>query len=299
MRPLVSLQSLAWQLQVPLTELRVLAKDINQHYQKWEKENEKTGKIRNFKAPDAQLKKVQRRILRRVLVEHPLSDAVHGGVKGRSPKSNAEYHLGKSVVVNVDVSNFFPSVSHRLVAKMFIREFGCGRDTAWLLTRLTTVDGQLPQGAPTSTLIANILLASPVDQPIGEEASVRCVRHTRFVDDITFSGENAHSLINETDHAASRVGLKINRTKLKITPHSCRQEVTGLTVNSSSRPSVARCKRDRIRAAIHQLKFKSHSDLEHALSSIYGRLNHLRQFNPSSAARMQRQLDKALTQIAA
>lgn len=297
MKPLVSLQDLAWRLQIPLPELKALAKDVNKHYREWISVNEKTGKARNFKAPDAQLKKVQRRILKQVLMQYPLSDAVHGGTKGRSPKSNAACHLGKSVVVQIDVRNFFPSVSHRLVAKMFTREYRCGRDTAWLLTRLTTVDGQLPQGAPTSTFIANVLLSNPVDRPIREQASVLGIDLTRFVDDIALSGESAQSLINQTVNAVAQAGLGINRKKLKISPRYHRQEVTGLTVNMPNGPSIARYKRDRVRAAIHQLVSMSHTDREHALNSIHGRLNYVKQFNPSAAKRMYSQLDEVLKQM--
>ena len=297
MKPLLSSQDLAWKLNVPLVELRELARQVDKHYREWRDVNLKKGKVRNFKVPDRELKIVQRRILKQVLMRFPLENGAHGGVIGRSPKSNAEQHLGKSLLVNVDVRDFFPSVDHRLIAKMFRREFGCGRETTWLLTRLTTIDGQLPQGAPTSTMIANILLTTPVDKPAKVRAHNLKVEFSRFVDDIAFSGEQADSLINETARTISQVGLRTwrKRKKLKITPRSCRQEVTGLTVNSLNGPSVARYKRARIRAAIHQLKSKSRGDYENALNSIRGRLNHLKQFNPGSAARLNRQLNKDLS----
>ena len=255
MKSILSLQYLAWRLGVPLPKLREMARQIDKHYREWPMIDHKKGKARIFKVPDDELKQIQRRILRKVLADFQFPVGAHGGIKGRSPRTNAEQHLGKSLVVNIDIRDFFPSVDHRQVAKMFHREFGCGRQTTWLLTRLTTVDGQLPQGAPTSTMVANILLAGAVDGPTTQRATGGDVEFTRFVDDITLSGARAGSLINETAKSASRIGLRTwrKRKKLKITPRSRRQEVTGLTVNSTSGPYVPKYKRARIKTAIHQL----------------------------------------------
>ena len=299
MKPILSAQDLAWRLGIPLPTIRELAGDVESHYHEWESVNIEKGKTRVLKVPDDLLKAVQRRILKNVLIEFPLPESAHGGVKGRSPKTNAERHLGKSLVVNIDIRDFFPSVRHYEVAKLFCRDFGCGRETTWLLTRLTTVDGQLPQGAPTSTMIANVLLAIPVDEPLNRSALQFDVEVTRFVDDFTLSGTNAEMLINKAAQCVSTVGLRTwrKRRKLKITPNYKRQEVTGLTVNSTNGPSVSRDKRDRIRAAIHQLRTVTQLEFDRSLASIKGRVNHVRQFNKGSAARLERQLNQVLGEI--
>ncbi len=296
MRPLVSAQYLAHRLGVPLSELRELARNVKSHYRQWDSTDEKKGKIRTFKEPDKRLKLVQRRILRKILNHYELPAGAHGGVKGRSPKTNAAKHCGKPFVVSQDIRKFYPSVSHRQVAAMFRREFGCGRETTWLLTRLTTIDGQLPQGAPTSTAVANILLASTVDGPAQQHAEERDVAVTRFIDDFAFSGAQADSMINSTARSASRVGLRTwrKRKKLKFMPASGRQEVTGLTVNSPDGPSVPREKRDRVKAAIHQLGFMTDAEVEKEILSITGRLNHIRQHNLGAALRLQQQLERVL-----
>ena len=296
MKPILSSQDLAWRLGIPLPKLLKVARQINKHYREWSTIDHQKGKARNFKVPDTELKQIQQRILRKVLADFQLPVGAHGGVKGRSPRTNAERHLGKSLVVNIDIRDFFPSVDHRQVAKMFHREFGCGRQTTWLLTRLTTVNGQLPQGAPTSTMVANILLAGPVDVPTNQRATEDDIEFTRFVDDITLSGARADSLVNETAKSVSRIGLRTwrKRKKLKITPRSRRQEVTGLTVNSTTGPSIPRYKRARIKAAIHQLAAVSSKDHKQSLASIKGRLTYLGQFNPGSAKRLDRHLVRVL-----
>lgn len=299
MKPLLSAQFLAHQIGVPLPELQQLANDISNHYREWTKTDDKKGKNRTLKVPDQKLKFVQRRILRRVLNSYALPDGAHGGVKGKSPKTNASEHCGKPLVVTLDIRSFFPSVSHREVAKMFKREFGCGRYTTWLLTRFTTIDGQLPQGAPTSTAIANILLASTVDRPAELIARKRDVTVTRFVDDFAFSGVKADTLINSTARSASIVGLRTwrDRKKLKIMPASRRQEITGLNVNSPNGASVPREYRERVRAAIHQLRNVAPTEFEKAVVSIKGRVNHARQLNKGSAERLDRQLDCVLGEL--
>ena len=296
MRPLLSAQYLAHRLGVPLNELRELARSVKSHYRQWESTDEKKGKTRTFKEPDNKLKLVQRRILRNILNEYVLPVGAHGGVKGRSPKTNAAMHCGKPFVVSQDIRSFYPSVSHRQVASMFRREFGCGRETTWLLTRLTTIDGQLPQGAPTSTAVANILLASTMDGPAHQLGEERDVTVTRFIDDFAFSGKQADSMINSTARSASRLGLRTwrKRKKLKFMPASGRQEVTGLTVNSPNGPSVPREKRDRVRAAIHQLRELTEAEAKAEIRSIRGRLNHIEQHNKGAAARLRRQFEKAL-----
>ena len=296
MKPIVSSRYLAYRLGVPLPKLRELAKNIKCHYRKWPKTDPTTGKCRVFKVPDDELKHVQRQILK-LLSQYPLPDSAHGGVKNRSPRTNAEQHLGQPWLVNMDIRDFFPSVDHRQVAKMFRSVLQCGRETTWLLTRLTTIDGELPQGAPTSTIVANMLLAMPIDEPMKLRAAESGTNYSRFVDDMAFSGSHPTHVISPTAKAISRLGLRIwrKRRKLKITPRSQRQEVTGYTVNSRRGPSIARAKRDKIRAAIHGLKFiQNEQELDKALRSVNGRINHLQEVNPGAAVRMRRQLNKTL-----
>src|SRR5437899_9317974 len=145
---------------------------------------------------------------------------------------------------------------------MFPKARGFGREVARLLTRLTTLDSELPQGAPTSTGVANLLLALPVDDPIAAEAKRLGVRCTRFVDDIVLSGPNPRPMINVAGRMLSKRRLRMHRekgkrqskAKLKITPRSKPQEVTGLLVNTQSGPSVSRRRRDNIRAALFALR---------------------------------------------
>ncbi len=307
MKAILSANDLSSRLGIPLARLYEIADDVKPHYKLTALPDKKDKtKIRMLRVPAYDLKDIQKRIRINILDHIDLDDGVHGGVRGRSPRTNAKDHLGQRCVINLDVKKFFPKIRHYIVYRMFHKDLGFGRDVARLLTRLTTYDGQVPQGAPTSTAIANVLLSVPVDGPVTKRAKSLNVRYTRFVDDVTFSGSNPRPLINLVGRTLSKRRLPMYRPKknwsskpkFKITPRSEPQEVTGLLVNSRKDPSVSRQRRDKVRAAIFALrKCVGEGNAEKAVRSIRGQILHVRQFNPGSAKRLQRGLDAALNQV--
>lgn len=301
MQPILSLRDLCSRVGVRPRELQKLAEDVKRHYREFGIRNKFNPSIvRIVRAPSPVLKDVQSRIKNNVLAHIPLADALHGGVRGRSPASNANAHLGQACVVKLDVKAFFPSISHRTVYRMFKHELGFGRDVASVLTKLTTVDGELPQGAPTSTAIANIVLCRVVDEPVDRAAGATGARYTRFVDDVTLSGENPRPLINMVGKALSRRGLHMYRkkarfeaqSKLRILANGSAQEVTGLIVNRQTGPSVARKRRDQVRAAIWAARDEQDAaQRAKALASLRGKIGHIRRHNPGAADRLERFLE--------
>jgi len=273
-------------------------KDREIHYRlKIEISKKNPAKIRHLWVPKPELKAIQSR-LRRLLQAIPLDPSAHGAVPERSPRTNASRHLGKKWVINIDVRDFFPSVRHYVVRDM-LRHYRFGRDVAWLITRLVTLRAGLPQGTPTSPLFANLVLTQAVDVPVSEAACSVGAENTRFLDDVALSGDRPHGVINVTARALSGQRLKIWRPKgpkpkFKVIPNSARQEVTGLIVNSKSGPSVPREYRDRVRAAIHQLRFLHGQERDRGARSIAGRIAYVRQNNPGAAKRLQRQFDEVL-----
>lgn len=304
MTPILSMKDFAWRVGVPLERLEAIAEEIAldpmSHYRL--QVLKKGDKVRHLRVPKAELKAVLRRIKDRILDPLPLSDAVHGGVRGRSPGTNARRHLAKRSVVTVDVKQFFPQVRHTVVYRMFRREFGFGRDVASLLTRLTTFRAELPQGSPTSTSVANLLLSKPLDKPTEAGAAGRGVEYTRFVDDAAMSGEDPRPLISAVAKRLSTRGLRVHRpnlknpekSKLRLMPSTGPQKVTGLNVNAPGGPSVPREIRDKVRAAIHQVPALAEADLPKAARSLHGRIAHIAQFNPGAAARLRTSLEQAL-----
>jgi RNA-directed DNA polymerase len=292
MKPILSLNDLSSRLGIARADLIALAVDIDSHYRTWQKKNERTGKVRTLHAPSKALKHAQKRITRNILLGIEIGAEVHGGVKGCSPRSNATPHLRRKWLANLDVRNFFPMVRHPIVLQLFRKELGFGRDVARLLTRLTTRDGGLPQGAPTSLALANLILWKPVDVPIAAHAAALELIYTRWVDDISASGDDPRPIINAVAKRLSQRGLRMYRErnsegklKLTITPRSQRQEVTGLVVNGKA-PTVSRQRRDKVRAAIHQATKLDGLEFRKAVNSIQGRIHHVSQFNPGAAKRL-------------
>jgi hypothetical protein len=293
MSGLKSLRSLARILRVSRSQLENVACNIDAHYHQWPSKDERTGKVREIRSPSIELKAIQRRIARKLFRGTAFGPEVQGGVRGRSPLTNAAMHLGRPCLVTVDVRRFFPSVRHTIVYRMLRSEFGFGRSVAGLVTRLVTYDGQLPQGAPTSGAIANWLLHMPVDQPVVAEAARLRLSYSRFVDDLAASGDQAREIINMIARQLSTRRLAISRKKtekLRIMPRSKPQKITGLLVNGA-KPSVPKEKRDQVRAAIHALRnLPPGSPRDHDLQSVRGRIAHVKRYNPGSAARLERQL---------
>jgi RNA-directed DNA polymerase len=257
-------------------------------------------KVRQLAVPTSELMEIQRRINNNILAKLRLPPCVYGGVPGGSPRKNAAQHQDQRCVVNMDVKEFFPHVRHYMVYRMFRHELGFGRDVASLLTRLTTYRSYLPQGAPTSTHIGNVLLAASVDASVAAEAARLGLRYSRFVDDIAISGHNPRQLINFIAKRLSGKRLRIHRfrphvhSKLKITGSGRAQQVTGLIVNAPRGLSVPGQRRETIRTAIWVLRRTSRHSLLRAAQSIRGKISYVAQFNGGSAKRLAAYLEATL-----
>lgn len=133
------------------------------------------------------LKVVQSRIHKIILKRIKLPNYAFGGIESRDNVLNAKMHQGNKYFFNTDLRNFYPSVGHKQIFEMFLKN-GFAPATASILTKLTTYRGQLPQGTPTSPYLANLAF---VDAGLEIEAFANKfgLIFTTFVDDITLSGK--------------------------------------------------------------------------------------------------------------
>jgi retron-type reverse transcriptase len=251
-----------------------LARNIDKHYREFEIELP-GGRRRPITAPDNTLRFVQRRILDKVLNKVDLSESCHGFRKGRSILTNAKDHVGKDVVLAVDVKDFFPSITFPRVYGLF-KHLGYDKNRAALLARLTTYKNVLPQGAPTSPAIAN-LVCRALDRRLCALSKKGGFTYTRYADDLTFSGPA--KLVNYTRHIRDIVkdeGFALNLRKTRIMRRNHRQEVTGLVVND--KVALPREWRRDLRAALHHLKKKQ--PVEDKPETVYGKLAFLKMVHP-------------------
>lgn len=216
----------------------------------------RSGGLREIVAPDPATKALQRRILHRLLARLPVHAACHGFERGRSIVSNAAPHAGREVVIRLDVKDFFRSTSARRVRRFF-RVLGWNREAAGILTRLTTLDGGLPQGAPTSPRLAN-LVNIQLDARLAGLASTFLATYTRYADDLTFSFENGghdweRPVIQATRRFLRQTGYELHLgRKLRVRRRHQRQLVTGLVVNE--RVALPRARRRWLRAVEHHIR---------------------------------------------
>jgi len=232
LRQLLSPRRLATLLGVPLHRLRRLADDADKLYRPFDQVSERHGvtKRRTIDNPSPALKLVQRRINAALLDKVEMPPELLGGIKGRSVQDNVRLHVRQPQVVTLDLKDYFPRISNEMVAAALRRTFGCSKDVTWLLTRLTTHCGHLPQGAPTSTALANLVLV-PANFDIRKVCAQKGLRHSSWVDDLAISGRQASRSLPEVIGALKRRGFRLSRPKLRIMAQDQRQEVTGLVVN--------------------------------------------------------------------
>lgn len=216
----------------------------------------RSGGQRKISAPDPPLKSLQRLILRRVLGRLKAHPAAMGFERGRSIVTNACVHAGKAVVVKMDIKDFFTSTTEKQVTGYFAG-IGWNREAAALLARICTHRGGLPQGAPTSPRLSN-LINYRLDARLDALASNMGASYTRYADDMTFSFSKderkaVHELIGLAGYIVNEQGYALHvLKKLQIRRQYEQQRVTGLVVNAGA--ALPRVTRRRLRAIEHQLK---------------------------------------------
>lgn len=275
--PLIdSPQQLAERLEITVPQLRWLAfhNDVatRVHYVRFEIPK-KSGGMRTLHAPHQELARCQNWILREILNKLPVETCAHGFVQSRSILTNAQQHVEKPVLINVDLEDFFPSVTFPRVRFIF-KQLGYSPCIATVLAllcteaprRAVTYNGQrylvatgarsLPQGACTSPAISN-QAAIRLDRRLNGLAEQFGATYTRYADDMTFSG--GEDLERRTGYAMAHIrhiiddcGFRVNLKKCRVLRDSAQQNVTGLIVNQ--RPSVSRRKLRQLRAVLHNAR---------------------------------------------
>lgn len=153
--------------------------------------------------------------------------------KGVSVKDTAREHIGKEIVVKIDIKDFFHSVTEKMVYKVFDRNTSYDKSLKMLFTRLCTVDNHLPQGACTSPALANLAFKS-IDEEISELCNKQRISYTRYSDDMYFSGQgfNPYELIYSVKGILYRNKFSANDEKTRIYYQGVQQSVLGVCVNN-------------------------------------------------------------------
>lgn len=206
----------------------------------------KDGEMRNIYAPKNDLKKIQRYLARALWQQQQYiwetlnidSKISHAFQKDRSIITNSIPHRKKRFIVNIDLEDFFPSINFGRVRGFFINNkyWKTESEVATVIAQLTCYKGALPQGAPTSPVISN-MICNIMDMRIVQLAQKYKLTYTRYADDLTFSTNEKSFLeaypkfYKELTSQIEKSGFRVNQKKTRMTFKNSRQEVTGLVVN--------------------------------------------------------------------
>ena len=281
----------------------------------------KSGNIRLIEAPKEKLKELQGVILREVLEKIPSHPAAHGFVKGRSIKTFAAPHVGRRVVLRMDLRDFFPSISGPRVQALFRtagypdavadRLGGICTNAAprgmWAslgkgLDPLAMTDARalyawphLPQGAPTSPALAN-LCAYRVDCRLSSLAKAAGAIYTRYADDLAFSGdEKFERCVERFALRAAAIlmeeGFQVHHRKTRVMRRGVRQYLAGIVTNE--RLNVVRADFDKLKAILtncvrHGAESQNREGHPAFQQHLDGRVGFVEMVNPAKGARLRR-----------
>jgi len=301
-------QDLAHAMGLSLQELRFLAFERRvsriSHYRRFAMPK-KAGGVRIISAPMPRLKRAQYWVLDNVLARAPVHPAAHGFLKGRSIVSNAAPHVGRAVVINLDLKDFFPSIELPRVKGVFA-QLGYSKQIATTLALLCTeapteevsVDGEtfhvahgpraLPQGAPCSPALTNILCRR-LDARLQGAAARLGFSYTRYADDLSFSADEparklAGKLLWRVKQIVADEGFTPHPRKQQVMGRGNRHSVTGIVVND--KPSLDRDSLRRFRATLFQVEkdgpeHKQWNGNTNVLAALEGYAHFIRMVDPA------------------
>jgi RNA-directed DNA polymerase len=250
--PIYSESSLALFLGISTKIIHAIRIHTKKHY-RFFRILKKSGDYRDISTPRTYLKVIQWWILDNILncIDYP--EFVFGFVKGRSAINNAQYHKGSFHLVNVDLKNFFPSIKYDAVENAFL-QLGYSETVSKMLADLCCLNGELPQGAPTSPALANLCFTK-FDIKFSEFARKNGLVYSRYADDLTFSAKTMidASIVELLELTLKNSGFVLNEKKTRFRGQGDRMEVTGVVINDTLQPP--RIWRKKVRAKIHKLVY--------------------------------------------
>ncbi len=252
----------------------------------------KNGKLRVLSAPKSILKSIQQFILHRILDNISVSEYATAYVKGKDISDNARAHIGKKYILKMDITDFFGNIFFEDVFKSAFNTSYFPIQIGTMLTTLCTHNDVLPQGAPTSPTLSNIVMRN-FDNNIGTWCKKNEITYTRYCDDMTFSSDKPlYNVYVKVRKMLEDMGFEVNEQKTRFVTNSSRQTVTGLTVNEKL--SITKDYKRELRRQVHYaskfgladaLEHENNPkirDAEHYRNSLLGKIRFVLQIEPQN-----------------
>ena len=298
---------------------RQAAPKLAQYKRRWVPKRD--GTFRLIESPKQRLKAIQRAILRDILAKIPSHEACHGFKAGHSILTFAQPHASKAIVLKLDIKDFFPTFSFARVQNLFLTA-GYPENVARLLAGLCTTicarnhfeqlprDQQtgaralylrkhLPQGAPTSPMLAN-LCAFNFDCRLAGLAKAAGANYTRYADDMVFSGGDdfARGINRFFVHAmaiALEEGFTVHARKTRVMRQGVSQRAAGLVLNAT--PNIRRRDFDQLKAILtnahrHGAASQNRAALPNFRAHLEGRISHITMINPARGHKLKQLFEK-------
>lgn len=278
-----------------------LGKSKSTHYSIFQIQK-KNGTFRHLHNPDQVMRIAQHRILNKVLNLVHIPGYIYAFEKNKSIPEMASKHVGKNLVISVDIKDFFHSIKQNKLHQLFIQA-GIEEKPARTLSEICTYKSYVPQGALTSPKVSNMVAAATFG-PVMERY---CVENdftlTIYADDITISTLRSDVVVSEVlgfiTSSLTSFGFIVNKAKTKVMHRGCRQYVCGVVVNEKL--NLIRVERQRLRAIVHNIAcngveveaLKNSKSPSEFLNHVKGRLNWFKQNNPVAAKKLITKLDNA------
>ncbi len=281
------LSSLARDLGFEAKTLYAVSNALDKHYRQVCLPK-KDGGVRTLSVPDPLLKTIQRRIAQVLLVHMPVSSYATAYRYGGSTRRNAAPHVGQPVLFKLDIQHFFDRILYSSVKERAFPPEIYAEPLRILLTMLCYHGQSLPQGAPSSPAISNIILFD-FDQAVGAWCTGHGIRYTRYCDDMTFSGLfSPEEVMVFVQDQLKPLGLFLNRNKTQVLRAGQRQVVTGLVVNEkigipahdlrALRQELYYCRKYGVSS--HMARLGISESEAHYLMRLLGRVNYVLQVTP-------------------
>ena len=210
------------------------------------------GSKRKLSVPDLILKSVQKSIADNILAQYPVSKYAKAYKVGSNVQRNAQPHVGKKKILKLDIEGFFDHILYSQVKNTVFCEEKFAEPIRVLLTMLCYYKESLPQGAPTSPAITNIIMYD-FDETVGAFCSEKKIAYTRYCDDMTFSGDfDEREVIAFVKGELCKLGLFLKNRKTAVIPASKRQTVTGIVVNEKM--NITKEYKKKIRQEMHYIQ---------------------------------------------